>query len=138
MFSNDKIIAGDVAQVLALPPARPIDMLVGQRLAQLRGLNGLTICALSAALDIPPQSITSYETGAVPTPTDALIDITRFYQVPLVDLIAGTCNCNGRCERATAAIVDDSVTAIQAATIPADFDFYFEGTAKQVVSPSGT
>jgi transcriptional regulator with XRE-family HTH domain len=79
--------------VIELPErscCKPIDLLVGNRLARLRGLYGITIGILGAALDISPHLIKDYESGCVRAPPHVLSKLAAFFSVPLADLLAGT------------------------------------------------
>ncbi len=82
---------------------KPIDILVGNRLARLRCLNGITVGILSRAVDIPSHVIKSYESGRVRAPAHVLTELARFFDVPLNDLFAGT--CQNRREQENSAVV---------------------------------
>lgn len=79
-------LIGDCAPVVALSARPRIDVLVGQRLAALRRLNGLTVSALAAALDIPTQLIADYENGCLRAPADVLIELGIFFRIQLAEL----------------------------------------------------
>lgn len=86
--NDEAAIEWNGAPVRAPTHPRPIDMVVGHRLAELRNLNGLTVHALGGALQIPMHLINDYESGYVRAPPHVLLDLTKFFGIALADLFA--------------------------------------------------
>jgi transcriptional regulator with XRE-family HTH domain len=65
---------------------KPIDVIVGERLAAIRTARGVGLDQLGSALGIRGSDVASYESGAVRIPSAHLIQICKFFQVPLQSL----------------------------------------------------
>jgi hypothetical protein len=65
---------------------RPVDVIVGARLAALRMARGVSQDALGSVLGITGTEIANYESRAVRIPAAHLVEISRFFQVRLQDL----------------------------------------------------
>jgi transcriptional regulator with XRE-family HTH domain len=62
---------------------RPVDIIVGARLAALRTARGVSQAQLGSVLGTTATEIADYESGAVRIPAARLIEICQFFQVRL-------------------------------------------------------
>ncbi len=65
---------------------KPIDVVVGARLAALRKRSGISQQELAAFLEIPEDRVDRYEQGALRIPAADLIELCQFFRVKLEDL----------------------------------------------------
>jgi transcriptional regulator with XRE-family HTH domain len=65
---------------------KPIDVIVGERLAALRTSRGVSLDQVGSVLGITGSEVANYESGAVRIPPNHLIDICRFLQVTLQNM----------------------------------------------------
>jgi DNA-binding XRE family transcriptional regulator len=65
---------------------RPIDVIVGERLAALRAARGVSLDQLGSVLGISGIAVAEYESGSVRIPPAHLIEICKYFQVTLQSL----------------------------------------------------
>ncbi len=65
---------------------KPIDVIVGERLAALRVARGVSFDQLGSVLGISGSEVANYETGSVRIPPAHLIKICQYFQVTLQSL----------------------------------------------------
>jgi transcriptional regulator with XRE-family HTH domain len=66
--------------------AKPIDVVVGSRLAALRARSGVSVQELAAFLNVSKGRVASYEEGAVRVAPCDLIELCEFFRVKLEEL----------------------------------------------------
>jgi transcriptional regulator with XRE-family HTH domain len=65
---------------------KPIDLVVGGRLAALRMRSGISQQELAALLEVPKNWVAGYEEGVVRVAAADLIEMCQFFRVKLEDL----------------------------------------------------
>jgi transcriptional regulator with XRE-family HTH domain len=65
---------------------KPIDVIVGERLATLRTVRGVSSDRLGSILGIGSDVIANYEAGVVRIPPAHVIEICKFFQVAIKSL----------------------------------------------------
>jgi transcriptional regulator with XRE-family HTH domain len=65
---------------------KPIDVIVGERLAVLRAARGVSLDQLASVLGISGIDVAYYESGSVRIPPAHLIAICKYFQVTLQSL----------------------------------------------------
>lgn len=65
---------------------KPIDVIVGERLAALRTARGVSLDQLGSVLGISGREVADYEAGATRIPPAHIVAISRYFQVTLQSL----------------------------------------------------
>jgi transcriptional regulator with XRE-family HTH domain len=65
---------------------KPIDVILGERLAALRTARRVSLDQLGSVLGITGNQVETYESGAVRIPPPHLVEICQFFQVSLQSL----------------------------------------------------
>ena len=65
---------------------KPIDVIVGERLAALRVARGVSLDRLGSVLGVSDVEVASYESGSMRIPPAKLIEVCTYFQVTLQSL----------------------------------------------------
>jgi transcriptional regulator with XRE-family HTH domain len=109
-----------------------IDLYVGQKIYEIRRQAGRSRIDVAAAIDVRPEQLREFETGAERVPAAVLLRLSKLFQFDVLEFFRGL-PTKERSRGASVAIVSETTEAAEAAALLHDFSRIRDQRARRVI-----